>query len=431
VKFIPRFYNKNDTSTKLSKLLDYYDNYSKIFPNYIILHEAKYLYKNIQKKQKMIDNIQMYEYNKQHKDKSLSNDNIFNTEIYNSILNQTVSVYQCNKENSELLKSFKRDNVDNITHDDSLEKLLGRICIAEEGKSKNNKYLMLCESATVTSDYKADPQHKTIDISSFVSKNGTKLDAIASKFENNLFPSNQKVITEVLPVSTSQNLLRSKVSSDVNVIKGMRDRLDNMKVSTTSKSKFGGNTSSKKIEQKTAVNYQNSSSTVNPPTTATHKTTLSMPKLTSSNIFYIINQHPVQNTHITIYQNINNNNNNPNATSKNINFSPSVGKDFNMTNGFTRNNLTNNNHTNLRSSEKKKSYKKLLRPELLSQIAADNSKKSPFEIKITKVHNGGGSAKKSPFPADTAGEMKNSREVNYTMRNVNKFLINSSPEEVL
>ena len=39
---------------KLNRILRFYDNYSKIFPNYILMNGAKFLYKNIQKKQKMI-----------------------------------------------------------------------------------------------------------------------------------------------------------------------------------------------------------------------------------------------------------------------------------------------------------------------------------------------------------------------------------------
>ena len=35
--------------------MDLYENYSKIFPNYFVVTEKKFMYKNIRKKQKMID----------------------------------------------------------------------------------------------------------------------------------------------------------------------------------------------------------------------------------------------------------------------------------------------------------------------------------------------------------------------------------------
>ena len=40
---------------RLPKFYDYYETYSRIYPNYTSLPEAKFIYKNIHKKQKMID----------------------------------------------------------------------------------------------------------------------------------------------------------------------------------------------------------------------------------------------------------------------------------------------------------------------------------------------------------------------------------------
>lgn len=54
-EFLRRFYNKKEIKGRLIKILNFYDSYCKIFPNYMILAESKYLYKNIRRKQKMID----------------------------------------------------------------------------------------------------------------------------------------------------------------------------------------------------------------------------------------------------------------------------------------------------------------------------------------------------------------------------------------
>ena len=64
----------------------------------MVLHESKYIYKNIQKKQKVID-IQQEQEEKLEKMKSglinikdgvvKNNDNLFNTKAINSILGQT------------------------------------------------------------------------------------------------------------------------------------------------------------------------------------------------------------------------------------------------------------------------------------------------------------------------------------------------------
>ena len=54
-EFLRRFYTKRELKKRLIKIFNFYESYSKIFPNYMILPESKYLYRNIRKKQKMID----------------------------------------------------------------------------------------------------------------------------------------------------------------------------------------------------------------------------------------------------------------------------------------------------------------------------------------------------------------------------------------
>ena len=50
-----RFYNNEESVVRLKKYFDIYEEFSKIFPNYTPLSEAKYIYTNIHKKQKIID----------------------------------------------------------------------------------------------------------------------------------------------------------------------------------------------------------------------------------------------------------------------------------------------------------------------------------------------------------------------------------------
>ena len=52
-EFLKDFIKESDV--RLPKLFEYYDLYSKIFPNYTTFYEGKYLYQNIQRKQRMID----------------------------------------------------------------------------------------------------------------------------------------------------------------------------------------------------------------------------------------------------------------------------------------------------------------------------------------------------------------------------------------
>lgn len=105
-EFLKRFYKKSEQKQRLKKIFDYYNECSKIFPNYIALRESKYIYKNIQRKQRMIDNLQNQE-NKNKKDKKNKdvnnkdredglNSNVFDTKIINSIGDLSTSKFDLN-----------------------------------------------------------------------------------------------------------------------------------------------------------------------------------------------------------------------------------------------------------------------------------------------------------------------------------------------
>ena len=57
-EFLKRFYKKGESQHRLPKIYDFYDKYSKVFPNYVILPENKYMFKNIERKQRLIDEQQ-------------------------------------------------------------------------------------------------------------------------------------------------------------------------------------------------------------------------------------------------------------------------------------------------------------------------------------------------------------------------------------
>ena len=108
-EFLKRYYKNYESGVRLPKFYEYYETYSKIFPNYTGLPEGQYIYKNIQKKQIMIDiQEQMEIENKNCSKNKQSNEKIkdvFDTEVIDSILNQT------NKEDIELLFNVNRDNI--------------------------------------------------------------------------------------------------------------------------------------------------------------------------------------------------------------------------------------------------------------------------------------------------------------------------------
>ena len=96
-EFLWKYYGKALLYGKLKKILTFYEKYSKIFPNYTALRESKYIYKNIKKKQKIINQINENKKKEQEKENSMNYDDdnsysnssyiktIFNTKVINSI----------------------------------------------------------------------------------------------------------------------------------------------------------------------------------------------------------------------------------------------------------------------------------------------------------------------------------------------------------
>ena len=48
-EFLKRYYIKNEIIIKLPRILLFYDKYSKIYANYTVIPESKYMYKNIKR----------------------------------------------------------------------------------------------------------------------------------------------------------------------------------------------------------------------------------------------------------------------------------------------------------------------------------------------------------------------------------------------
>ena len=109
--YLKRYYTYKESKVRLPKYFEYYNLYSKIFPNYTSIPEGKYFYLNIQRKQRMIDLQEKME--NENKKKKIKNDNddsddndnnIFNTSVFDSILNRT------NREEMEMIFDVKYDD---------------------------------------------------------------------------------------------------------------------------------------------------------------------------------------------------------------------------------------------------------------------------------------------------------------------------------
>ena len=108
-EFLKRFYNLEECYDKIKSYCEFYEKNSKIFPNYVPLPESKYIFKNIKKKQKMLDNINEDNNKEEFKESNLSYSKIFTQSIMNSILSEKKSVTLQENSMKKLLK-FITDN---------------------------------------------------------------------------------------------------------------------------------------------------------------------------------------------------------------------------------------------------------------------------------------------------------------------------------
>ena len=121
IEFLQKTYLLKESLEFLPQILKYYHSYYVIFPNYINLPQSKIIYKNILKKQKIIDQYQGLEEKKEKIKKGIIRDNIdinpiFTTQVFDSILNQTDTSGIQNffgLQNKELSKNLSIENLIN------------------------------------------------------------------------------------------------------------------------------------------------------------------------------------------------------------------------------------------------------------------------------------------------------------------------------
>ena len=130
-EFLKRIYWKNEIWKKLKNIFYFYDKYSKIFPNYIVIPEGHHFYKNILKKQKMIDKLQKIK-EEEMKNKQILLEGSFNTVFSNGAID---SIYN-NKDSFALTSLLSSENNEKNEYDEilSIENIINTI---EKYENKN------------------------------------------------------------------------------------------------------------------------------------------------------------------------------------------------------------------------------------------------------------------------------------------------------
>ena len=169
-EFLKRFYISSEINTKLPKILFFYEKYTKIYANYTVIPESKYMYKNIKRKQKMIDQMQNNINYSDYEDDEESNEDISNTvfssRVINSIYNKTMTTLnksECHGNTEQSINDFLgkinsiENNIKNIlknnfkNNDDKKDKNNSKDFI---NKSKTTKTVSVFENKNINSELK-------------------------------------------------------------------------------------------------------------------------------------------------------------------------------------------------------------------------------------------------------------------------------------
>ena len=153
-EYLSKFNTLKESKILLENLFEFYQKFSLIFPNYVILPESKYIYKNIKRKQKII-NFQQEEERKENIIFNLShikNNTIFTTQALDSIFNLTdtsgAKQYFEIGENDITINSDNKNKIINIIKDidkfdemkNNLKKIkLNKLDIKNKYLKQNNK----------------------------------------------------------------------------------------------------------------------------------------------------------------------------------------------------------------------------------------------------------------------------------------------------
>ena len=263
-EFFADFYDLKDSKNKLKTYSEFYSINSRIFANYILLPESKYIFNNIKKKQKLLDNIEdnNYKYNNENNENEIMNysdinnahslhlnntqnsyySTIFTPSIVNSIVNDFDTSIKNETNTSNISKvKFLIDNINKNTKKD------GNCTIYKTPKNKNEinnesdnkkKTISSIELFTIDKNKKTNSTknnksknkimpnyNKEKYLHNILKKNKEKL--IDTEISNNDFKKNNKKSKQQNRRKKSKNNIHKKTQSNENIRNDIKIFKDN------------------------------------------------------------------------------------------------------------------------------------------------------------------------------------------------------------
>ena len=219
-EFLQKTYSMKECQKYLPKIYDYYNSCSVIFPNYVMLHESKYIYKNIRKKQKVIDNQQKQEEMKEKIKNGefifYDDDDFFSSKTVCSILEQTNTSYA-----KKIFGIKNKDDV-NETPNNIMEKIVQAEKEADKFKInlvKNNSNLNINNNKDNKENKSVNNNNKNITNSNGKKKNNSKISNknkyVKERNKNNI---NIHYLSQIQNLKINNKINNSKINQKRNII---------------------------------------------------------------------------------------------------------------------------------------------------------------------------------------------------------------------
>ena len=157
-EFFKEYYNSKEIYPRLKTIYDYYESSSYLFPNYTAINEGKYIYRNIIKKQKLIDYLEDLEDKKKEKEEKR---NLKNKKKYQNQNEQSSSSF------IEVFDTKIYDNIRKETWNDS--KINDLFCVENKNSNDCDSFASLIKLTEMIKD--KDKEKEKINDKKYVKKN--------------------------------------------------------------------------------------------------------------------------------------------------------------------------------------------------------------------------------------------------------------------
>ena len=222
-EFLRRFYSKKELKSRLNKIFNFYESYCKIFPNYMILPESQFLYRNIRKKQKMIDAFNEIkkeeEENRKHLKLGIINENIKNKEknlVFTKDIQDSIERYHPSLSNllSNTFMNEINNNINNELGDKSIPISINSQ--APLNLFEFDNFFNSNRNSFLENDYTLNSQNSIVKIVKFLNNDNNNKNTYNDKINNNLLYKINKIEYKNNTSQSNNNKIIKKNNTNYN-----------------------------------------------------------------------------------------------------------------------------------------------------------------------------------------------------------------------